>query len=413
VISSFEAPYRRDAFDHRLSGNQVLCFVHIPKTAGLTLRPVLDSRFRLEEVCPAATYPAFTLLPESALSAYRLVRGHFWFNIGERLPLKPVYMTMLRDPIERTLSQFEFTRRNQENGTLYEMVRRMTLEEYLRDEYICEETLRDVQSRFIAPGTQPVDDSVFMPASFQGLASAKANLERAAFVGLVERFDDSLRLLTHTFGWRPVRRVERLNTSSGRIQRTELPAHIIDRIIELNENDLELYEFAKRLFERRIADMTEELLWRSYADSYRDLEPRDRVRVSADEPWDGDGWHPPERDAGGAFRWMSHASAILDLPLSATSDTHLRARVANFVSPDILATLTATVNAATVELKSKIVNGEIIVFGMIPRAALSVGRPFARIQFSIKWTSQPRQDAGPDDRKLGVAFSWVEVTPKE
>jgi hypothetical protein len=244
-----------------LHPDETLCFIHIPKTGGLTMRSILDRHFAFAEICPADSWPMLRGLSKEQLSRYRLVRGHFAFNIDARLLSKPVYMTLLRDPIERTLSQYDYVRRDPSNGRLHEIVRDKTLEDYLDDEFLREETIRDIQTRFVAPAAQVPDDvEVVAPLSHLGIAQAKINLQQCAFVGVTERMKDSLRLLAHTFGWRPLRSFEAQNVSGTRLTREDLPARVIDKILACTEADHELYAFACELFKQRFDHMVDELL---------------------------------------------------------------------------------------------------------------------------------------------------------
>jgi hypothetical protein len=288
----------------------------------------------------------------------------------------------------------------------------MTLEEYLYDEFLCEQTVRDLQTRYLAPASQPAGDFEVAPDAHLGLDQAKANLEALAFLGTTERFADSVRLLSYTFQWRPISAFETLNVSDQRTSQKQLSPRLVDRIRELNENDLRLYDFATHLFESRLGRMTDQLLWESYARPAQ--AGPSSVRLSADEYWDGDGWHFPELDAEGRpYRWMARTHAVVDVAVSAESDKLLRVRVMNYVSVDVFATLRIAVNGVSVAVIFEQIDNQIITSALIPRAALRSRRPYARIEFSISETRQPPPVEGeaPDERKLGLAFGWLELGP--
>jgi hypothetical protein len=61
------------------------------------------------------------------------------------------------------------------------------------------------------------------------LAEAKRRLDRFAFVGLTERFPESVMLLAYTFDWQPVREVRVLNVTQRRILRDQLAPPTIAR----------------------------------------------------------------------------------------------------------------------------------------------------------------------------------------
>jgi hypothetical protein len=67
-----------------LSPRDRLYFLHIPKTAGTTLKPILDARFDEAEICPAELWRDLIKLPWDAIPGYRFFRGHFgWRRPGD------------------------------------------------------------------------------------------------------------------------------------------------------------------------------------------------------------------------------------------------------------------------------------------------------------------------------------------
>ena len=70
-----------------------------------------------------------------------------------------------------------------------------------------------------------------------------------AIVGVSELFSETLSLMTSAFGWRPCV-VDRKNITGPR---PEIPRTVRDRIAELNPWDMDLYRFARRQLEARIA----------------------------------------------------------------------------------------------------------------------------------------------------------------
>jgi hypothetical protein len=75
--------------------------------------------------------------------------------------------------------------------------------------------------------------------------------ERFILVGLTEKFDESLLMLSHTLGWEKVRYVPKL-TNRAKPSLTALPQHLLSKIEQLNYWDRKLYEFASKLFENNI-----------------------------------------------------------------------------------------------------------------------------------------------------------------
>ena len=83
------------------------------------------------------------------------------------------------------------------------------------------------------------------------LNSAKNNLEKMAFFGLTEQQKASQFMFQYTFDMNFKRPFEQHDESRSSAARLGLDQDIIDQITEMNHLDVELYEFAKNLMERR------------------------------------------------------------------------------------------------------------------------------------------------------------------
>ena len=96
-----------------------LFFMHIPKTAGTSMRLLLEKVFNEKQRVylyggepPGITLEAFRELPNDVKERIRLVYGHFRFGVHEWLPQKARYITMLRDPVDRVASLYYFYKRH-------------------------------------------------------------------------------------------------------------------------------------------------------------------------------------------------------------------------------------------------------------------------------------------------------------
>jgi hypothetical protein len=82
-------------------------FLHIPKTAGTSVRAILQNRFAQSECLFNVQMARFHAEDPNR---YRLVSGHVGIEYADRFDRPPIVITFLRDPIERAVSAYYFQR---------------------------------------------------------------------------------------------------------------------------------------------------------------------------------------------------------------------------------------------------------------------------------------------------------------
>ena len=227
-----------------MQNDRGLIFIHIPKTAGSTLRPIMDRNYPRPLIHKLDFLPrdldAFLRLPQQTRSRIRVLQGHFPFGLHEHLSVPADYLTILRDPVNRIISMYYWIHGNEEH-VLNTLVRSMSLKDFADSGF---EITSNHQTGLIS-GLPANGDS-------RALAVAQKNLqsEITAF-GLNERFDESLLLFKKQLGWKHVF-YSRRNVTKSRPRRSEVPASVLKVIQKHNSLDLELYEFARQTFDETI-----------------------------------------------------------------------------------------------------------------------------------------------------------------
>ena len=231
-------------------------FVHINKTAGTTVKYVLRNSFGPRH-CDVKTQHADGVFRQDDLRfarrvfpGLRSVAGHHPKHPTVHMPGQIRCFTFLRDPVERVASHFQQlydkgggrgesrTGRWWKVGGLRERKLPTSIEEYL-------ETHSNLHVRFIAGGAD--------------VERAKRELEQHYFfVGLVDCFDESMRVLQALcpypldLRYRPLR-VARDNTVKDGV----LGDPGIRRLIaEANAADLELWEWVRKTYYPRLRDQS-------------------------------------------------------------------------------------------------------------------------------------------------------------
>jgi len=119
------------------SSERKFFFVHVMKTAGGTLRRHIFENFERSQVYPYGEFDPdlylanfeigyLTSLPGDRLEQIRVFTGHFPFVAVELLGLRLTTLTILRDPVERTISYLRANQRliPQHRGLSLEQIQR-------------------------------------------------------------------------------------------------------------------------------------------------------------------------------------------------------------------------------------------------------------------------------------------------
>ena len=448
---------------YRLKPEDQLCLLHIPKTAGSTLTSIVDSNFHINEIFPSSTVGRFS---SDELERYKLFRDHFDYNIHRFFKKKPLYMTILRDPIERAISLYEFWKRSRERSKpdkkpMSNLLQGATLEGL--EGFICHAdpqvksrtSNRQVRQLAIGIGGLSSDPS----ANFSDdelLAMAKKNLDDCLFVGLTERFQDSVFLMAYVFGWYPIADYQSLRVASKRSRKEDISQDVLDAIARVNQLDIALYEYGRERFQRDYSQMIDELRTTyghpTQAEGDRltaDMaSPEERIdlllppleqhyeRCYAKNPPDapasvydfnclqpvyGSGWHRRNGKKNGAvvtdtpFRWTGPSSvSTMDLSLEAQEDLTLRIQIINAITPDVLDSLAIHANGHVLQLSPlEKRSTSAILQGVIEKEWLTSDRPFTRLEFIVNRTVSPHDitPSNSDTRLVGLAIHRIQIFP--
>lgn len=239
---------------------QTVIFLHIPKTAGTTIRDITRRQYSPKAIfSPKSSFTASIRKEQASLDIPRaeklkLIQGHFGFGIHEHLAQHCTYFTLLRDPIERCISSYFYMRRTASHRH-YKTInsRYQTLEKYIKSGFIKKHSLDNLQVRFLSGLRGEINQDAL---SREALEYAKFNLvNNFLVVGIVEEFDQSLLLLQKKLGWKNIF-YSPVNRTENKTERNDLSLKTFELIKQDNELDIELYEYGFQIFKKLISNQS-------------------------------------------------------------------------------------------------------------------------------------------------------------
>lgn len=392
-------------------------FIHIRKTAGSSLRGLLANAFPVNRVL----LNAHSVRGPQELGDAIFVTGHVGFDYARRFVVSPTIFTTVREPVSRCLSAYHFYRNNDEHffrtlandlaGSDYESRRRFTdrarhldmLRFLVEEEALAQAWLSNIQTRQLAGslGVGLTDDDPHL------LESALANLGRCDLVGIVERLDDTLRLLEHMMNWGRLGPLQHLN-STIRPEAASIDPRCLEILRSWNMLDLRLYEEACRLLELKLRAVDHRSMDNAAPDPAGLV---DGKQFTPDMPIRGYGWHERECHGGKWLCWNSAATATLDFRLSKSRSSRFRCLLSHVISQAALDKLQISMNSVPLTLQKREAEGGTLLEGAVPEKALMTSPYLARIKFDCPVMQRPC-DINPDStdsRSMGVAVGWLRV----
>ena len=225
-----------------------LFFHHLPKTAGTSFRSVLLEVYGESRVSPKI--PGWRVA--EAVRTYRdcaAISGHMRAMPGDVPPAEYYTATVLREPLDRFLSEFYFSKHDfrVSRADLSDM-KRLELHEFIEQTPGDSGYAWNLQVETLYPyccnklgNVSPADK----------LKAAKEALDLFDCVGVQEEFSDFVQVVSYDMGWPPLQGIPRENMTTRRVLPKELPEAIRCELTERTALDSQLYEYALELFRRK------------------------------------------------------------------------------------------------------------------------------------------------------------------
>lgn len=235
--------------------NDIQIFLHIPKSAGTTLRQIIQlgaeheqrryHRFNVARV-PAVhidtnwlgALPTIEKTSPTARNCLDYITGHFPYGV-HRLFRRPArYVTVIRNPLDRERSTFNH---------LYQrgFIDKVNVEEVIKRRLVADNPQVRMIAGLVGHNAQ---------CDHRHLAQAKHNLERHFLLyGVSDKLRDFITALCTLNGW-PGFAYPRVNISRIKLIEEFSPS-LKDRLLAYHALDLALYEYANERFRSRFEAM--------------------------------------------------------------------------------------------------------------------------------------------------------------
>jgi hypothetical protein len=231
---------------------QRLRFLHIPKTAGSTFTYILQRQYRQTHHFKFSGFEdldreKFADLSEDEKKKIGLFTGHTSFEAGIKEADEALTITFLRDPVSRVKSfcQHVF------EGKSPHLINDYPPKNFNLDAFLCSGNpeLFNLQTRILIETSETGSlDPFKMMTTSEARELAQENLFNKIFrFGIQEYFDESLLVFADSLNWAAPYYVSLNQKKKGGL--LEFKSQHIEKILELNQLDLDLYQLAKKHFE--------------------------------------------------------------------------------------------------------------------------------------------------------------------
>jgi len=411
----------------RLTDTDSVYFLHIGKSAGTSLRLILQNAWTTREMADPFSIHYLNrqfLNTESYQKNWRLCCSHLGWETVAKAPHTPKVITVLREPVDRLLSLFHFKHaiHRLPNGLDFEQF----LTEFCTGHAAIQKNHYDLMAMYFTK--EPLYNAPNMDALIHSLDciadEALTNLRLCTVAGLTERMDDTINLICWKLGILPPNTTPRLNPTTRPSQHDTLSPSVQRKLTDLCRVDTLLYEESQKLFHLQFSEMVETLstisgqsldtgalrafLRAQFLSHLAEQSSVDNIHWHPCDVFHGDGLHDRECHEGRFLRWTGAASAefLFGRPKGASRwscriHLHPSAPYKHILEASI------AVNGRTLSTSRRLGRqGSCLLAEISEQDVSATSDGILRVQLRSPLTGVPGET-----RRLGLALSQIQIEP--
>jgi hypothetical protein len=364
-------------------------FIHVKKTAGTSLVSLIQRNYdwHSEIFYQASTWREIWRQDPQKLFQSKFIRGHFGINLLKLLPHNIDRFTFLRDPVQRCLSDLNFANRTKGHWphkilsdnklSAKEALFHPQINNYCKNHLLANLGM-DVPIEYLWMNRPAIIKTAarFMDFinSADCLENAKNHLNDCYFIGITEYFTLSYLLLCYLNHWRPDLHTQAYHKGDKSWISETIGPEEIEYLNMINQNDLMLYEHAKKKFEEMVRHIFPDLMPRAslYTLDKKELNlVEDKIyelamaryhsrlcncpvqyEWQAAMPLFGCGWQDVHSPEASPHRWSGPGTfSELDVRLDGLYSCKMKILFRTVMAPDIEAHMQVSVNQQPVDYR--------------------------------------------------------------
>ena len=223
-----------------------ILFLHLPKTAGTSLRHALQEAYGAEAVSPHVNACFLQNSNLELLNRFTFICGHLSFSDAHRLFPDAAIMTVVRNPIERCLSWYWYARSTSIDRVAdaefldVQAAKQFDLETFFSlPSAVVFHNIHNRMTRQL--GGHACDRHINLEAAYK---QAQTTLKQCIWIGRQDHLDHDLQRLSRLFPKLQCQSIPRSNVTANRSSASTLNNVTLEKIQRHNYFDNYLYEQA-------------------------------------------------------------------------------------------------------------------------------------------------------------------------